>query len=175
MSFVSNHDKNAWDGTQHEQFGECLEAAIVLSVLGEGMPLIHNGQEAGENKRLAFFERDPIDWQTHPIGDLYRKLIHLKRGVPALWNGEFGARMIQVPNSAPQQVLSFVRMKDNVKVFVVLNLSAAPADVDFYESLYRDEYIDVFAEACTKITRTDNLQLSPWSFRVFVSANFPLI
>ena len=66
-------------------------------------------------------------------------------------------------------------MKDNVKVFVVLNLSAAPADVDFYESLYRDEYIDVFAEACTKITRTDNLQLSPWSFRVFVSANFPLI
>ena len=175
MTFVSNHDKNAWDGTQQEQFGECLEAAIVLSVLGEGMPLIHNGQEAGESKRLAFFERDPIDWQVHPIGDLYRKLIHLKKRVPALWNGEYGARMIQVPNSQPDQVLSFVRRQDDVKVFVVLNLSADTADVDFHENLYRDEYIDLFEASCTRIPRTDNLSLPPWAYRVFVSANFPLI
>ena len=175
MTFVSNHDKNAWDGTQQEQFGECLEAAIVLSVLGEGMPLIHNGQEAGESKRLAFFERDPIDWQDHPIGDLYRKLIHLKKRVPALWNGEYGARMIQVPNSLPAQVLSFVRRQDDVKVFVVLNLSADTADVDFHENLYRDEYIDLFEASCTRIPRTDNLSLPPWAYRVFVSANFPLI
>ena len=175
MTFVSNHDKNAWDGTQQEQFGECLEAAIVLSVLGEGMPLIHNGQEAGESKRLAFFERDPIDWQAHPIGDLYRKLIHLKKRVPALWNGEYGARMIQVPNSQPDQVLSFVRRQDDVKVFVVLNLSADTADVDFHENLYRDEYIDLFEASCTRIPQTDNLSLTPWAYRVFVSANFPLI
>ena len=175
MTFVSNHDKNAWDGTQQEQFGECLEAAIVLSVLGEGMPLIHNGQEAGESKRLAFFERDPIDWQDHPIGDLYRKLIHLKKRVPALWNGEYGARMIQVPNPLPAQVLSFVRRQDDVKVFVVLNLSADTADVDFHENLYRDEYIDLFEASCTRIPRTDNLSLPPWAYRVFVSANFPLI
>lgn len=175
MTFVSNHDKNAWDGTQQEQFGECLEAAIVLSVLGEGMPLIHNGQEAGESKRLAFFERDPIDWQDHPIGDLYRKLIHLKKRVPALWNGEYGASMIQVPNSLPAQVLSFVRRQDDVKVFVVLNLSADTADVDFHENLYRDEYIDLFEASCTRIPQTDNLSLPPWAYRVFVSANFPLI
>ena len=33
MLFVSNHDKNAWEGTEFEQFGEALEAAIVLSCL----------------------------------------------------------------------------------------------------------------------------------------------
>ncbi|PRO72508.1 alpha-amlyase [Alteromonas alba] len=175
MTFVSNHDKNAWDGTQQEQFGECLEAAIVLSVLGEGMPLIHNGQEAGESKRLAFFERDPIEWQAHPIGELYRKLIHLKKRVPALWNGKYGARMIQVPNSLPGQVLSFVRRQDDVKVFVVLNLSADTADVDFHENLYRDEYIDLFEASCTAVAQTDTLSLPPWAYRVFVSANFPLI
>ena len=32
MTFVSNHDKNAWEGTMYEQFGDGLEAAIVLSV-----------------------------------------------------------------------------------------------------------------------------------------------
>ena len=47
MNFVSNHDKNSADGTEFEQFGEALEAVIVLSVVGEGMPLIYNGQEVG--------------------------------------------------------------------------------------------------------------------------------
>jgi hypothetical protein len=51
-TFVSNHDKNAWEGTEFEQFGDALEAAIVLSVVGEGMPLIYNGQEAESTKRL---------------------------------------------------------------------------------------------------------------------------
>ncbi|MDC8830580.1 alpha-amylase family glycosyl hydrolase [Alteromonas gilva] len=176
MTFVSNHDKNAWDGTQREQFGDCLEAAIVLSVLGEGMPLIHNGQEAGESKRLAFFERDPIEWQAeHPIGELYKFLIKLKQRVPALWNGEYGARMLQVPNCKPDQVFSFVRQQQQVKVFVVLNLSAAPVRVTFSESLYHNEYIDVFAGQCVKLCESFTLCLGPWQYRVYVSANFPLI
>ena len=36
MTFVSNHDKNAWEGTEFEQFGDALEAAIVLSVSRRG-------------------------------------------------------------------------------------------------------------------------------------------
>src|SRR6516225_5668857 len=35
MTFVSNHDKNAWDGTEFERFGAGLNAAIVLSCVGE--------------------------------------------------------------------------------------------------------------------------------------------
>ena len=66
MLFVTNHDKNAWEGTQYEIFGEAVEAVIALSVTSEGMPLIYNGQEAGEGKRLSFFEKDPIEWQEHP-------------------------------------------------------------------------------------------------------------
>ncbi len=71
MTFVSNHDKNAWEGTEFERFGDGLEAAIVLSVVSDGMPLIYNGQEAGNDRRLKFFEKDPIAWQEHPRGDLY--------------------------------------------------------------------------------------------------------
>jgi len=74
MTFVTNHDKNAWEGTMFENFGDALEAAIVLSVAGDGMPLIYNGQEAGNDRALEFFEKDEIEWREHPIGDLYRKL-----------------------------------------------------------------------------------------------------
>src|SRR3546814_21190986 len=60
MTYTSNHDQNAWDGTQFERFGPALQATIVLSVLGEGLRLIYNGQEAGNQKRLDFLEKDPI-------------------------------------------------------------------------------------------------------------------
>ena len=58
---------------------------------------------------------------------------------------------------------------------MVLNLSADTADVDFHENLYRDEYIDLFEASCTAVVKTDTLSLPPWAYRVFVSANFPLI
>ena len=35
---------------------------LTLSFVTEGIPLIHNGQEVGNQNQLEFFERDPIDW-----------------------------------------------------------------------------------------------------------------
>ena len=169
MTFVSNHDKNAWDGTQREQFGDALEACIALSVIGEGMPLIHNGQEAGESKRLAFFERDPIEWQEHPIGELYRELIALKKSKPFLGNGEFGARMIQVPNSSMAQVFSFVRREacEDDKVFVVINFSDVPATVTFEESLHLGTLQHWKRNKKTTFSSDTTLTLKPWDFEIW--------
>ena len=146
MTFVSNHDKNAWAGTEFEQFGDGLEAAIVLSVLSEGLPLIYNGQEAGNARRLAFFDKDPIEWRPHPIGDLYKKLFALKKANSALWNGNWGARMIHVPSSAPNQVFSFVRQNKQDKIFAVLNLSNESQAVTFADTLYHGRYTNFFSQ-----------------------------
>ena len=88
-----------------------LEAAMVLSVVSEGMPLIYNGQEAGNPRRLAFFEKDPIEWKEHPLGDFYKKLFALKKANTALWNGKWGARMIDVPNSIHTRATEFCAPK----------------------------------------------------------------
>jgi len=168
MTFVSNHDKNAWDGTQYEQFGDALKASIVLSVIGEGMPLIHNGQEAGETKRLAFFERDPIEWQEHEIGELYRDLIALKKSKAVLGNGEYGARMIQVPNSAMNKVFSFVRHNTDEKVFVVINFSNESVSTGFYETLFEDDYIDFTTGQHHTFSANTHLSLGPWQYKIFV-------
>ena len=72
--------------------------AIVLSVVGEGMPLVYNGQEAGSDKRLEFFDKDVINWRADPQGELYRQLFALKKQHPALWNGASGGRMVRIPN-----------------------------------------------------------------------------
>ena len=168
MTFLSNHDKNSWDGTEFEQFGDGVLAAMVLSVVGEGMPLIYNGQEAGNTKRLKFFERDPIVWKAHPNGDLYKKLFALKKKNTALWNAHWGARMIQVPNSAPDKVFSFVRQNDADKVFAVINFSAQPQTVTFKDSLYHGKYTDYFGGQAVELDASTKLELKPWGYSVFV-------
>jgi len=124
MTFIANHDTNAWKGTQFERFGDGLHAAIALSVAGDGIPLLYSGQEAGNERRLAFFARDPIVWREHPVGDLYRRLFALKHRVTALHNAPHGALMAKVPNSAESGVFSFVRANERDGVFAVFNLSA---------------------------------------------------
>ncbi|MCB4436817.1 alpha amylase C-terminal domain-containing protein [Alteromonas sp. McT4-15] len=168
MTFVSNHDKNAWDGTQREQFGDALEACIALSVIGEGMPLIHNGQEAGETKRLAFFERDPIEWQEHAIGTLYRKLISLKQSKTVLGNGEYGARMIQIPNSDMDRVFSFVRHNESEKVFVVINFSSDHVEVAFEEPLFEGKYTHWVSNESRMFSAGSVSKIAPWQFEIWV-------
>ncbi|MEL7536684.1 MAG: alpha-amylase family glycosyl hydrolase [Pseudomonadota bacterium] len=166
MTFVSNHDKNSWEGTQFEMFGDALPAAIVLSVVGEGIPLIYNGQEAGNAKRLEFFERDPIEWQTHPIGALYRDLFALKKREAALWNGAWGGRMIPVENSAPEEVLSFVRQRDASRLLAVFNFSAQPHEVGFRSALAEGRYRDAFSDEPLALDADSTVRLGPWEYRV---------
>jgi glycosidase len=168
MTFVENHDKNAWEGTMWEQFGDGLEAAIVLSVVGEGMPLIHNGQEAGNKKRLAFFEKDPIQWQEHPIGDLYKRLFKLMKANTALWHAKWGATMVKVPNNAEAQVLSFVRQNEKDKVFAVFNFSNQKRTVTFKEKLHHGAYKDFNSGEEVSFSEESSMELPAWGWRVFV-------
>lgn len=170
MTFVSNHDKNAWDGTQHEQFGEGLEAAIVLSVVGEGMPLIYNSQEAGESKRLAFFEKDCIEWKKHSIGSLYQELIAFKKRTSALWNGDFGARMIHVPNSKMAQVISFVRQDSESKVAVLINFSGSCVRVCLCDTVVEGQYENVLTGTPCKLDTQSEVTLGPWCYLVAVQS-----
>lgn len=169
MNFTSNHDKNSWEGTGPEQMGDVLPAATVLSAVSEGMPLLYNGQEDGETKRLKFFEKDPIEWRGHPNAELYRKLFALKHANTALWNALWGARMVQVVNTAPAAVLSFVRQNDHDKVFAVLNFSKAAQTVKFEEAgLYSGAYTDYFSGEKIELNTATRLSLKPWEYRIYV-------
>jgi glycosidase len=167
MLFVSNHDKNAWDGTQFEAFGPALENAIVLSVASRGIPLIYNGQEAGNPKRLAFFERDPIEWRDHPVGALYQRLFALKRANRALWNGGWGAPMEQVANTAPDRVFSFYREEGDDAVFGVFNFSAEAVSARFAGERYTGDWRDFGSGAETTLAPELELDLPAWSWRLF--------
>ena len=175
MMFVSNHDHNAWEGTEYERFGDAVEAAVVLSVVGAGMPLVHNGQEAGLRRRLKFFDRDPIEWRPDPMGELYRRLIALRRDTPALWSGAWGAPMIPVPSDHPKQVLSFVRRDEHTTVLALFNFSPAPLEATLGEDLYPGHYRDFATHAPVQLLAGTPVPLDAWGWQVLISTGAPYV
>ena len=170
MTYTENHDQNAWEGTQYERFGPALNNAIVLSFVGDGIPLIHNGQEAGNDRRLKFFERDPIVWRDHPNGDLFKRLIAFRKAHPALANAPWGAAMVPVVNTAPSKVLSFVREKDGDKVLALFNMSSEAQEFGFVDGPVAGRYVAFGEDKPVTIAPTTRLVLAPWSNRVLATA-----
>ena len=170
MTYTENHDQNAWEGTQFERFGPGLENAIVLSFIGEGMPLIHNGQEAGNDRRLKFFEKDPIEWRAHKHDALFKKLIKFRDAHPALWNAPWGATMTPVVNTAPGKVFSFVRAKETDKVLALFNMSAVEQTISFTDGPTIGSYRDFENGRPVTLNGDSKVTLSPWSYRILAKS-----
>jgi cyclomaltodextrinase / maltogenic alpha-amylase / neopullulanase len=101
-------------------------AAQVLMLTLDGVPLFYNGMEVGdatESGDPAMFEKLPVFWHPGgrlPLRDIYRDLIKLRKQYPAFCNDE----VAWVDNSAPEQVVSFLRRDAKDEFLVVINLSS---------------------------------------------------
>jgi glycosidase len=124
MRFTSNHDQNSWHGHDGEIYGAAFPAMAVLAATLPGMPLTLGGQEAGLNKRLAFFEKDTMDFTGLQHEALYAALLKLKHENPALWNGQYGAD-VELLATGNSKVFAFQRSQSGNAVAVVVNVSGS--------------------------------------------------
>lgn len=168
MLFVDNHDKNSWDGTMFSQFGKGLETAIALTCVAKGMPLVYTGQEAGLDKQLKFFEKDEFTWKKHEVGKLYQKLLKLKKKNEALWNGNFGGEMILTKNTNSQEVFSFLRKKEDKKIFAIFNFSDKIQTVKISSKEAFDSYKNYFSNKKTAIDKNSEIKLEAWAYYILV-------
>ena len=121
LTFTSNHDENSWAGTEFEREGKAADACAVLCfTLPGSQPLIYTGQEIGLDRRLEFFEKDPItDWAPNKYTSFWKTLVSLKHQNPALAAGERGGDIVWW--EAPEGWVAFHReVKDNM-VIVLAN------------------------------------------------------
>jgi cyclomaltodextrinase len=131
LYYTSNHDENSWQGTEFERLGGGAAPLAVLSFVLDGIPLIYNGQEIGLDRRLAFFERDPITWgSNHPLTAFYRVLCGLKRTNPAL---STGATMRRIPTTRNESIYAVLREAGGERVIALLNLTARDATADAFD------------------------------------------
>lgn len=166
MNFIDNHDKNSWEGNQYKNFGDALKPALVFTAMMDGMPLVYSGQEAGQNRSLQFFEKDPIVWKKHEFEEIYTKLFSLKHKNQALWNGKWGGEMVRIKNDKMNEVIAFVREKNGEKVISIFNLSAKNVDVNLDTSFDTGTYTNLFTEEKETLSKNTHLQMKPWEYLV---------
>lgn len=166
MTFTSNHDENSWNGTDKERFGDAAKMFAVLSNIAPGMPLVYSGQEAGLDKRLLFFERDPIEWKQNEMRKLYTRLFELKKHNKALWNGTSGGEFQKI-TSTNNSIFSFVREQNGNKIFAVFNLSPAASEVTFEDKLISGVYKDFASGKKCVIEKKYSTSLSAWGYKLF--------
>lgn len=166
MFYTENHDQNAWEGTPQEFYGDALATFMTLQFLMDGIPLIHNGQEAGNNRRLAFFERDPIIWTDHRNHNLIRLLTDLKSQNPALWNGHWGGPYIPVMTNRPAAIVSFARKSGENEILALFNLSDEPASFSISDGPVEGLWTNAFSGEPEQIVFGNQIELVGWDFLV---------
>lgn len=167
MYFTSNHDENSWNGTEFERMGDAVRSFAVLTYMLPGIPLIYSGQEAGLDRRLAFFEKDLIDWSDkHRFSDLYRELNRLRKSNKALLSQERDGEMVEIANDQPQAVWSFKRMNEGDEVVCLFNLSKDRVKVTLDDMFPGERYLS-FPDS-TAVVAVKEFELDPWEYRIYL-------
>jgi glycosidase len=94
----------------------------VLAATLPGMPLVYGGQESKLDKRIQFFEKDPVQWKEYEYAPFYAGLLKLRHANPALWNGQYGGDL-QVVDTGNDKVFAFKRRLGKNVVAVAVNVS----------------------------------------------------
>ena len=172
MYFTTSHDENSWSGSEYERMGEGAKTFAVLTFGMSGMPMIYSGQEAALNKRLKFFEKDPIDWGNYSMADFYTRLINLKKQESALQHGNEAGEFIKLSSGKNDCVYAFVRKKDNSRVLFILNLSGKKQKIKLNAPEIAGEATEIFSgeKIISKPARA--LTLNPWQYLVYRYNNF---
>ena len=173
LLFTSNHDENSWNGSEIERLHYGLEAYTVLCFTLTGIPLIYSGQEAGNYRRLNFFDKDEITWKKDKMFGLFQRLIYLKKSTQALWSGPYGGNFTRLGSASPD-VFAFSRSKDESHVVVVINFSMKPRHSEL-SGLPSGSFMDFFNGGHTELKNGMSIELEPWEYRVFINVNEKLM
>ncbi|MBI2416335.1 MAG: alpha-amylase [Ignavibacteriales bacterium] len=168
MRFTTNHDENSWNGTSQERFGKAAGCYNVLSATVPGMFLVYSGQEAGETKRLNFFEKDPIEWKEHPDFTLFQKLIQLKKETPALWNGKHGGEFDVLYGDSTSSVVTFIRYTKEKSVIVCVNLSDKDQQAIIGDRRIKGNLKEWFTGARKSNKGMIEFRLKPFEYQVWI-------
>jgi alpha-amylase len=162
--FTTNHDENSWNGTEYEKYGDAAKAFAVFGCTWPGLPLLYNGQELPNGKRLQFFEKDPIQWNgTYALHDFYKTLLHLRAQHPALLP-ESAVHRLHTSDDA--RVLAYLRQSGDQAVLVLLNLSGDELNIDLPDSRVQGTFKNAVSGASSDVGASRSFALKAWDFMI---------
>jgi len=165
LFFTSNHDENSWNGTEYEKYGITAKAWAVFTCTWQGMPLVYSGQENPNLKRLAFFDKDQIDWKETPaLHEFYQQLLQYRKQSDALLEGE-----TFILPSEQNFIMAFFRKKETETVLVLLNLSDKErATVIVSHEWLQGSFKNLFSFLQYDFSNTESFELMPGDHLVYI-------
>jgi glycosidase len=138
-----------------------------LTFVYPGIPLIYSGQEVGNQKQIAFFEKDLIPGlsKENAFTTFYSKLIALKSKNNALWN-DSPATLNPLDSNNPE-VISFSRSRGGNRVIMIFNISTIKQAVKVKLGSLSGKY-KVFSSG-KSISYNGASTLAPWGFEIYSS------
>ena len=170
MNFITNHDENSWNGTEFERLGAAVPAMAALTFTYPGIPLIYSGQEVGNTKRIAFFDKDLIPGLTaaNSTTAFYTKLVSLKSKNAALWNNS-KAKLVPTPGNN-NSVIAYSRVAGTSRVITVINASSKSQTVKLTIGELANNYYLFSSGKSQKLAGIITLTLKPWQYEIYTSA-----
>jgi glycosidase len=166
LLYTSNHDENSWNGTEFEKYGPAAKPWAVFAHTWKGMPLLYSGQELPNKKRLQFFDKDSIVWESAPVlHDFYKTLLHLRKQYPVLIHGE----TFNLPSS-DHNVMVYIRHHQDQVVLVVLNVSTEHCTIQCNHELLHGTFKQIFSGMEYKMEGYNQFELMPGDYFVYVKS-----
>ena len=175
MNFIDNHDKNTYDGTLADRFGEeSLGALYTVVFTAEGLPLIYSGNEEDSDISLEFFEKDNIDFGDYKYEKLLTDFCTIKTENEPLYTGLAGGKVRMITNNN-KSILSYERVKNGKKITVVVNLSNKEQTVKYDKKISKGNILlngdstGIISDEKTTLNTKDLNTLKPFEYYIILS------
>lgn len=147
----------------------------MVYTLPQNMPLIYTGEEVGLNRRMKFFEKDPItkeEWANKSRIDWYKRMTALKHNVPAFHNTGDYSDWVELPvkADAPADANFYAYKRTNGKseAYVIINFGNTKAVLNSSELNFKTLSTTHKSESNAKQLAADNtLTLAPNSYIIY--------
>jgi glycosidase len=164
LLYTSNHDENTDVGTEYEKYGIAAKAMAVFSCTWPGIPLIYSGQEKPNTKRLAFFEKDFIDWDGEvELKDFYKTLLCIRKRNKAL---QESASVLLLESHHPD-VLAYLCRRQQDKVLVLINFSKEVSGFYIDHPAIAGSYVNLFSGEKKEISRKQRCSFKGGEYAVY--------
>ena len=133
----------------------------------KGIPLLYSGQELPNHKRLAFFDKDTIDWTNAPqLASFYKTLIQLRKQYVCIVKGD----SFNLPTSS-NQVMAFLRYNEKQIILVVLNFSHQIQKVEFEHDYLKGQFTNAFSGLSYSFNKQESFELMPGDYLVYLKGS----
>ena len=166
LFFTSNHDENSWNGTEYEKYGVAAKAWAVFTQTWNGQPLIYSGQELPNQKRLAFFDKDQIEWTNElpRLHNFYKTLLTARKEFPVLQS----SNIFNLPTEGA--VMAYLKQDQGQIALVVLNFSAERQHLHVAHEAFNGNFTNLFSGLSFEFNGDSQFELMPGEYIVYVKA-----